>query len=274
MKWQYVSYKTDFMVRWHKMGIEIAEEWIKLSSTEHPKGDIIIEFTKMPGLLKESRRRDPLTRILTRFTRDFVKLDLPVEKTFLFVRAVNAWGGLRGDNPSKIWEENSKENFATFRKNLVQGMQLIRAGEPEKAIKVITNRSGVGISFGSKYLRFLCPDYAVVLDERIRKRTDIPNDPIEYAKFVEVCKQIRDKLKEREICRLGLQVWRLADVEAAIFTAIGNKMAEEKLQKYQEKRAESEANKLRKSEERRLQREQKQIQKRMQDHSPRPKILP
>jgi hypothetical protein len=226
------------------MSIEILDDSIKLSARKYPNEDIVIKFSEMPDLLKESRRRDPLTRILSKFARDFVKKDLPVKETFLFVRAVNAWGGLRGANPAKIWEKNKDENFAKFQENLKTAMDLMRSGEPKEAIQVITSHDGVGISFGSKYLRFLCPMQAAVLDQKIRDRTDFREKPEDYEKFIGICEKIRFVVEGRQLPRLGIARWRLADVEAAIFMAIDkNPLTEETKRIIKEKRLEKKRNK-------------------------------
>jgi hypothetical protein len=239
MKWQSESYKTDFMVRQHKMGIEILADSIKLSAQKYPNDNIVIQFSEMPDLLRESRQRDPLTRILTKFAENFVKKDLPVRKTFLFVRAVNAWGGLRGANPSKIWEQNKDNNFSELQKRLVEAMALIQSDKPKEAIAVLQNLDGIGISFGSKYLRFLCPNHAVVLDQKIRDRTDLREKSEDYEKFVRICQKIRSALQSTEMSHLGMLHWRLADVEASIFMAIAkNPLSDETKLSEKEKRAE------------------------------------
>ena len=161
---------------------------------------------------------DPLTQHLTDFAEVFVGKGLPEDEAFLFVRLVCAWGGLRGDNPSKIRESIGQPGRGTtwLKCVLRKGQAFSVTQEYERAIAAFDDIRGLGISFRSKLLRFLSPDDAAVLDSVIRKKLGYPHNVAGYREFVTDCKAIRDRLKETTTRPDGAD-WRTADVEMGIF---------------------------------------------------------
>lgn len=167
---------------------------------------------------------DPLTRHLTDFAEVFVGKGLPEGEAFLFVRLVCAWGGLRGDNPSKIRESISQPGRGTtwLKGVLTKGQAFSIKQEYERAIEAFNDIRGLGISFRSKLLRFLSPDDAAVLDSVIRKELGYPHSVAGYREFVTDCKAIRDRLKVTTTRPDGAD-WRTADVEMGIFMKVKSK---------------------------------------------------
>jgi hypothetical protein len=79
----------------------------------------------------------------------------------------------------------------------------------------------LGVSFGSKHLRFLAPDRAVVLDSTISERLGYKMDAGGYREFLGDCLSVRDILNEKKIdaAEAGRR-WRACDVEMAIYTSL------------------------------------------------------
>lgn len=145
-----------------------------------------------------------------------------------FLREVIAWGGggnVRARFEAELGRVNLLERFNVVLQNL---------GDPGKAIEAALELPGLGLTYGSKVLRFLRPDIHGSLDEQIRKHLARSDDlmPIYryswqrgYVAFQERCTGLIAELEQRGIDRpeCGLARgksktgWRVADVEMALF---------------------------------------------------------
>jgi hypothetical protein len=174
-----------------------------------------------PGILRTCLDRhlseDPLTKLVEEHAERYVSAGFPAHGTLLFVRLVYAWGGARPPNYVRIYEENCGDEFALLTRQLKCAHEQSLHNNYADAIGVLSDIGGVGISFGSKFLRFLCPDRAVVLDKNIRERCGYDETSTQYAQFVRDCSLVRDNLDEAGFRCGGGAPWRCCDVEMAIY---------------------------------------------------------
>lgn len=168
------------------------------------------------------RAGDPLTDFVNDFSKSFLDEDMPHNKAMLFVRLVCAWGGLRGGN-FQLFKEKVAELEAkgrSLRCILQEGKETSVAGNYSNAIKAFDGTLGLGVSFRSKVLRFLCPDHAAILDSHIRKQLGYSNTANGYELFVNDCIAVRDCLNKSNLRPEGLRVWQTTDVEMGIFLSV------------------------------------------------------
>ena len=89
--------------------------------------------------------------------------------------------------------------------------------DSRKALEQITRIFGLGVSFGSKVVAFLCPESAPVLDRVVRDcLSKADNWTGRYDYFVALCKHIAKRQQEGSGPREG-GVWYLRDIEMALF---------------------------------------------------------
>lgn len=145
-----------------------------------------------------------------------------------FFREIIAWGGggnVRARFEAELGQVNLLERFNVVLQNL---------DEPGRAIEAALELPGLGLTYGTKVLRFLRPDIHGSLDEQIRKHLAQSGDlmPIHhsswkrgYVAFQALCTSLVAALDQRGIERpeCGLARgssrtgWRVADVEMALF---------------------------------------------------------
>ncbi|WP_244988708.1 hypothetical protein [Pseudomonas qingdaonensis] len=153
------------------------------------------------------------------------RIDLPPTE---FLREVIAWGGggsVRARFEAELGQVNLLERFNVVLQNL---------DEPSRAIEAALDLPGLGLTYGTKVLRFLRPDIHGSLDEQIRKHLAESGDLMAihhyswkrgYVTFQARCTAIVAELDQRGIerpeCGLARGAsrtgWRVADVEMALF---------------------------------------------------------
>lgn len=170
--------------------------------------------------LEQHLRGDPLTRYVEDIATQYVAGGFPQVETQFLVRIICAWGGLRRRNPEILYRENAADNFGRMTGALLAAYDRSIQGRYSQAMAPLRNVRGVGISFKSKFLKFLCPDHAAVLDSKIRKNLNYAHSAAGYAALVEDCAAIRTELNDRGLRRDGGAPWRTSDVEMAIFKKI------------------------------------------------------
>ena len=130
-----------------------------------------------------------------------------VSITYVLGNPHNVRGRLQRDNTEYAVIEKTKNAI----KNL---------DNPTKALKCICSIKRLGLTYGSKTLRCMCPQKYGALDSKIINGIDpkyLPsrNNYDKYANFIDLCKQIRDKIVETGP-RQNKQ-WFIADIEVALF---------------------------------------------------------
>jgi hypothetical protein len=139
------------------------------------------------------------------------------DETADFVKAVCWWGNYAGV-AGKVLRRNTSTTIADA---LRRGRDHVVAGRPAQAIASVIALEGLGVSFGSKHLRFLAPAHAVVLDSIISERLGYLRTAEGYSEFVADCACLRDILNERQIAATpDRKTWRISDVEMAIYMSL------------------------------------------------------
>jgi hypothetical protein len=139
------------------------------------------------------------------------------DETMPFVEKVCNWGNYAGV-AEKVKRRNDVKTIShTFK----EGRQLILHGKAQEAIRKIVKLECLDVSFGSKHLKFLAPEHAVVLDSIISEHLGYPRTEEGYAEFLQECFVLRDILNAKGIHPSATQTkWRVSDVEMALFMEV------------------------------------------------------
>jgi hypothetical protein len=197
--------------------VKIPNSKIRIHANGHSGTTIgLNDFGRLWG---DHHAGDPLTAIVEKFALNYVSSGLPQNETFLFVRFCCAWGGLRGRNFKLLYEANATDQFQRLRDKLESARDFSMKNKFRDAILELSQIKGTRTSFRSKFLKFLAPDHAAVLDSVLRAALGYPDDenPSNYETFVKDCIEIRNELNNTGLTRSDGQPWRTSDVEMAIF---------------------------------------------------------
>jgi hypothetical protein len=137
------------------------------------------------------------SRLLCKFTES--RFDV-------FCHHVCFWGG-RPQIANRVLMAPWSKRLETLRRL----RRAIRETDIAVSIGVVTDLHGLGISFGSKHLRFLAPNLFGILDSRIRDAGGYRTSVADYVAYCSFCKQVSDA------ARVRLQV---ADVDMALYAYI------------------------------------------------------
>jgi len=185
---------------------------------------------------------NPLTSLVEDFANKFVQAGMPKKNAFLLVQFVCAWGGVRGNNfqlfTNSVRQPGRGDEW--LRSILLKAKQASIAKDYVGAICAFEETEGLGVSFRSKVLRFLCPNYAAVLDSIIREAFGYSNSRFGYFDFVNDCVLIRDALNGKKLLPDGLEAWRTTDVEMGLFI-VARPIARERATKKKEEKAKAKA---------------------------------
>lgn len=176
-----------------------------------------VALTRFPALFAAHWQTDPSTKSVELYAREFVRDDMPANRIWGFVRMVCGWGGDRYVG-QRIIDQNGGST-RLIRARFREGLRYLNEGETANAIASMDDVPGLGISYGSKHLKFLNPQLAVVLDSKISSAFGYPLNSEGYAEFVGRCAAIATTLNEKgpPCCRTRSGRWRISDVEMAIF---------------------------------------------------------
>ena len=176
-----------------------------------------IPLDEFPSLLAAHRKSDPDTARVEALGKKYVENGFRPEETADFVREVCRWGHYAGV-AGRVLKHNSLATITDCFKN---AHSELLSGNSYDAIQRVTTLRCLAVSFGSKHLKFLAPDHAVVLDEIISQRLGYPRTADDYVEFLDDCMQIRDILNAQSIRASDEQEhWRVSDVEMAIFSSL------------------------------------------------------
>ena len=176
-----------------------------------------IALDQFPAHLSRHCISDPTTPEIERLGAKYVTETFPLKQTEGFVKAVCKWGNYAGVS-GNVLKHNTLTSIQSCFRNAYSA-QL--KNDPREAIKLVTSLKGFAVSFGSKHLKFLDPERAVVLDSIISERLGYLRTPDGYAEFLGDCMSIRDALNTEGIAASKKQrLWRVSDVEMAIFSKL------------------------------------------------------
>jgi hypothetical protein len=181
--------------------------------------NLIIETDKFPVLLSDHLNADPTTQCIEEYAAQLIVDRFPIARVHRFIRVVCKWG-----NDNRIGYKVTKNNDPQqLHAALIATNSALARGNPREAISEITKLKGLGISFGSKHLKFLDPCRSVVLDSIIRKHLHYENSIDGYLMFLNDCSLIASHLNARGIVATARrQKWRPSDVEMAIFMKVSS----------------------------------------------------
>jgi len=200
------------------MAVKLSKGSVRISGNSHDWKTI--QLGEFQECLNEHLDADPLTRFIEGVAKSYVRRKFPQDETHFLTRIICAWGGLRGRNGMLIYEGNAPDNFGKLTRALRAARSESIRGNYKAAMTALSDIKGTGISFRSKFLKFLCPDHAVVLDSKISKELRYSRSAAGYESFVRDCASIRDHLNNSNISRDGNAPWRVSDVEMAIFIKV------------------------------------------------------
>ena len=144
------------------------------------------------------------------------------------------WGGNQNGILQKFDDGVAEICFADAMNAVIDNL-----GCPEQAIRNALDIPGVGLTYASKLLRFLCPEKYGALDTRIRsgltnskwthgdRRVNIRDGDQQrmingYTAYLAELKIMHDELSRQNVpcpisCLNPTEKWRLADIELALF---------------------------------------------------------
>lgn len=185
-----------------------------------------IDLSEYPDLLMRFMAEDPDTQRIELLGRELIEEGVAEEALKVFIRAVCKWGGYPGVS-GNIFKNNDTSFLLVAFRAAIKALEL---ADPVSALRHLISVRNLGISFGSKHLKFLAPDQVVVLDSIISRRLGYPIDDADlsgFASFLDDCRRIRDLLRTSRVPYpgWGSDGWRISDVEMAIFQALREDMS-------------------------------------------------
>lgn len=140
-----------------------------------------------------------------------------------FTEMVHTWGGgYYFYNLPRVLENLSSEYFASAWKDLNQPRPMV-----SRALDEITKIRGLGISYGSKHLRFLCPEHCPILDSVFAEKLKYPENSKGYRQlhfdFTQVARELEKNKIPNPMDRPNGR-WYVADVDMAVFAYLQVKL--------------------------------------------------
>jgi hypothetical protein len=177
-----------------------------------------IGLDEFPDLFRRHRETDPDTPAVEKAARELAANGFDEGGTQQFVRTVCRWGNYPGVAGRVLANNDMGAIQSAFR--LAQAVE--QGGNVRAALKAILKLHSLGVSFGSKHLKFLAPTKAVVLDAVISGRLGYSLTLDGYEEFLADCRIILDR-----VAGAGIDfpfpdegAWRISDIEAAIFAKL------------------------------------------------------
>jgi hypothetical protein len=136
-----------------------------------------------------------------------------------FMKKVGEWAGKTG--PRVVLGQVLKGKPAEIEDKVREAIALLRSDRPDPvaALKKMDEVKGLDISFASKHLRLLFPEYCPALDSILSCRLGYALTADGYGAFARRCNEIAGELNRAQIASTfpGRTDWRPSDVEAALF---------------------------------------------------------
>jgi hypothetical protein len=168
-----------------------------------------------PDRIQRHRIEFPDVEILERIAADLTTAGFPESRTLRFVRQVCRWGGYYG-----IAERVRRDNESGVSQSFVCAWENLTRGDIVGALAEINRLKGLGRpSFASKFLRFLAPQSAPILDRIISNQTGFQLTTVGYGQLIQACHAAATQLTDVGVLnpvRSNGQ-WYIADIEAALY---------------------------------------------------------
>jgi len=159
------------------------------------------------------------TRSVELQATDLAREGFRVEDCIAFVNAVCRWGNRPG-TAGLVVRDNHQD---CIQKQLNVAWGHLQRDQVGDALDAILKLRGLDVSCGSKHLRLLAPDKAVVLDSIIRDGLGYKRSPAAYGNFLADCLAVRDFLNGKHGSPNPVDLkgsWRVCDVEMAIYSKL------------------------------------------------------
>lgn len=182
-----------------------------------------IPSADFPGLLEAYLKQNPLTEEAEKLGLELRESDpIEWEKVEAFITKVGEWAGKTG--PRVVRGQVLKGERSKIVEGIRAAIAHLKSATPDvtAALKEMDKIRGLGVSFASKHLRLLFPEYCPVLDSTLSCRLGFPLTPDGYGRFARKCTEIADQLNQAQVASAfpGRRDWRPADVEAALFARV------------------------------------------------------
>lgn len=136
-----------------------------------------------------------------------------------FMKKVGEWAGKTG--PRVILGQVLRGNTIEIGRKVRDAIAHLRSAKPDPvaALEEMDKVKGLDVSFASKHLRMLFPEYCPVLDSILSCRLGYAPTADGYGAFARRCTAIAGELNRTQITSTfpGRTDWRPSDVEAALF---------------------------------------------------------
>jgi len=186
------------------------------------------ELEEFPTLVRLHIDTVPGTIELEKEARELVLKKFPEAQLHKFIINVHKWGGHR-----EQLEENLPivlANVKRYHFELAFGELTSTTPNIETALACLMVIPGLGVSYGSKHLRFLCPALCPILDSVMKRQFKYPdNDVLDtkgYKLFqkdvIEIAKLLQENHIPNPINRPN-GCWFAGDVDMAIFACLQRK---------------------------------------------------
>ena len=171
---------------------------------------------EFPDLLRWHYTEGYDPRRIEREALDLATADFPADRTAAFVKSVCDWVNYHGV-VGRVLKHNGAESIAEAFRSALALLQRDRVAD---ALRQITSLRGLGVSFGSKHLKFLDPSRAVVLDSIISGRLGYLLTIDGYMEFLGDCQALLAR-----VLAAGIEYpfpdhrpgWRVSEMEMVIF---------------------------------------------------------
>jgi hypothetical protein len=174
-----------------------------------------------PDRIQRHRLEFPDVDLLEHIAVELAQAGFPAPASLRFVRQVCRWGGYYGI-AARVRNANQPEAISAAFQN---AFELIGNGDLVGALVAVNALDGLGRpSFASKFIRFLAPQLAAILDQVIHRHTGFPLSADGYGQLIQACQHIATQLAEAGVVNPVRSDgrWYIADIEAAFYADMEN----------------------------------------------------
>jgi hypothetical protein len=179
-----------------------------------------IPYADFPVLLAAFLKENPSTPEVERLGLALRESDpMKWDDLEIFMKKVGEWAGKTG--PRVVLGKVLKGNTIEIEGKVRDAIAQLRSDKPNPvaALRKMDEVKGLDVSFASKHLRLLFPEYCPVLDSILSCRLGYPLTADGYGAFARRCAEIADELNRVPVASTfpGRTDWRPSDVEASLF---------------------------------------------------------
>jgi hypothetical protein len=181
---------------------------------------VTIPYADFPVLLAAFLRENPSIPEVERLGLALRESDpMKWDDLETFMKKVGEWAGKTG--PRVVLGQVLKGNTIEIEGKVRDAIAQLRSDKPNPvaALRKMDEVRGLDVSFASKHLRLLFPEYCPVLDSILSCRLGYALTADGYGAFARRCTEIGGELNRAQIASTfpGRTDWRPSDVEAALF---------------------------------------------------------